>query len=115
MLDKNNEPVLCDFVLSALIEANSGKLTEYIGTKNYAAPEILRNEPYSGIKCDIFSLAAIFFSLVFHKFGFSMATKSDPFYSLIIKKKYDEYWFYIGQKMGIGKVKNVSKEFKKLF
>ena len=28
MLDKNNEPVLCDFVLSALIEANSGKLTE---------------------------------------------------------------------------------------
>lgn len=65
MLDKNNEPILCNFGLSALIEANSGKLTEYIGTKNYAVPEILRNEPYSGIKCDIFSLAAIFFFISF--------------------------------------------------
>ena len=73
MLDANNEPVLCDFGLSGLIETNNEKLTEFVGTKSYAAPEILRQEPYSGIKCDIFSLGVILFTLMIHKFGFAKA------------------------------------------
>jgi serine/threonine protein kinase len=115
MLDKNNEPVLCDFGLSTYIENNNGYLTEYVGTKMYMSPEIIRNEPYSGIKCDIFSLGVILFSLMFQKFGFLEASRNDPFYNLIRKKKYDEYWFYISQQVGIEKVKKVSNNFKELY
>lgn len=115
MLDANNEPVLCDFGLSGLIEANDGKLNEFIGTKSYAAPEILRNEPYSGIKCDIFSLGVILFTLVFHTFGFKSASSNDNYYYLIKKKKFNQYWDKIGKAIGKEKVNNISKEFKELY
>ena len=115
MLDKNNEPVLCDFGLAGLIESNSGKLTEFVGTKSYMAPEILRHEPYSGIKCDIFSLGVILFTLMFHKFGFKIASGTDNFYKLVKKKKFNQYWEEIGKSMGKGKVNNISKELKELY
>ena len=115
MFDANNEPVLCDFRLSGLIETNNGKLTEFVGTKSYAAPEILRQEPYSGIKCDIFSLGVILFTLMIHKFGFAKASSSDDFYYLIKKKKFNQYWDEIGKKIGKEKVNNISKEFKELY
>ena len=115
MLDKNNEPVLCDFGVAGLIENNSGKLTEFVGTKMYMAPEILRNKPYSGIKCDIFSLGVILFTLMFHKFGFGKASTTDDFYKLIRKKKFNQYWEEIGIIIGKEKVNNISKEFKELY
>ena len=115
MLDKNNEPVLCDFGVAGLIENNSGKLTEFVGTKMYMAPEILRNKPYSGIKCDIFSLGVILFTLMFHKFGFKIASGTDNFYKLVKKKKFNQYWEEIGKSMGKGKVNNISKELKELY
>ena len=115
MLDKNNEPVLCDFGVAGLIENNSGKLTEFVGTKMYMAPEILRNKPYSGIKCDIFSLGVILFTLMFHKFGFEKASTTDKYYKLIRKKKFNQYWEEIGLIIGKEKVNNISKEFKELY
>ena len=115
MLDKNNQPVLCDFGLSGLIETNDELLTEFIGTQSYAAPEILRHEPYSGIKCDIFSLGVILFTLMIHKFGFIKAVRSDKYYNLIRKKKFNQYWEEIGKKIGKEKVNNISIEFKELY
>ena len=52
---------------------------------------------------------------MFQNFGFIEASINDPFYNLIRKKKYDEYWFYISQKIGIEKVKKVTKQFKELY
>jgi serine/threonine protein kinase len=114
LLDKNNNPILCDFGYSNFIN-ESQKFSDYVGTVSYASPEILRRTPYDGIKSDIFSLGVILFCMIFCKFGFSEARKSDHLYRLIYRKNYENYWVSIGEKIGNDKINNVSKEFKNLY
>ena len=116
LLDNECNPILCDFGFAGFSEEEdgSGCLTEFLGTNYYASPEILRQIPYNGIKCDIFSLGVILFCLVFKSFPFSSATKSNSLYKLIFRKKYNEYWEEIGNKNGIKKVVQVSEECKRL-
>ena len=116
LLDNECNPILCDFGFAGFSEEEdgSGCLTEFLGTNYYASPEILRQIPYNGIKCDIFSLGVILFCLVFKSFPFSSATKSNSLYKLIFRKKYNEYWEEIGKKNGIKKVVQVSEECKRL-
>jgi len=116
LLDENYQPILCDFGFSALIEADGQtKLREYLGTTNYASPEILRRIPYDGKKSDIFSLGVILFTLLFNQFGFQIAIPTNDLYKLIIKKKYEKFWEEIGKKMKNKKVENISPKLKELY
>ena len=116
LLDENYQPILCDFGFSALIEADGQtKLREYLGTTNYASPEILRRIPYDGKKSDIFSLGVILFTLLFNQFGFQIAIPTNDLYKLIVKKKYEKYWEEIGKKMKNKKVENISPKLKELY
>ena len=116
LLDAQNEPVLCDFGYSGLIagEDGSGKLAEFVGTVSYAPPEIWRHKPYDGIKCDIFSLGVILFTLCFKSFAFGDSKATDNLYKLIIKKKYEKYWYEVGKRIGKEKINSISPELKKL-
>ena len=114
MFNEQNEPVLCDFGYGGLLNENE-KFTDFVGTLNYMAPEILRRIPYSGILSDIFSLGVILFALIIQKFGFEKATPSDKLYRLIIQKKYEEYWEKIGNIIGNEIIEKVSPEFKELY
>ena len=58
---------------------------------------IKKKQPYNGISNDIFSLGITIFVLVSGNMPFRLTTHTDPFYNLIIKNKYEEYW----QKRGI--------------
>ena len=107
LLDENYNPKICDFGFATF---NNGKLNEYLGTLNYAAPEILSGTPYDGFKADIFSLGVVLLTLVTCKIGFKEATKKDPFYRYIMGKHYTQYWNLVG-----GQIKGISEELKKLY
>jgi len=107
LVDENFNPKICDFGFAAY---NTGKLTESLGTLNYAAPEILLHKPYDGFKADIFSLGVVLLTLVSCKIGFMEATKRDPYYRLIMTKHYGQYWNVVSDQ-----IKGVSEELKKLY
>ena len=74
LLDEFFNPRICDFGLSAEIQGKdgSGKLTDFVGTKGYYAPEILERKSYDGIKVDIFCLGIILFNINTCKIGFGI-------------------------------------------
>ena len=93
------------------IHMNANDLNEFMGTINYAAPEILLHNPYNGIKADIFSLGQILFNLVTGRLGFNNANMQDNLYRLIILHQYIEYWERIQENIPL----NASQEFRNLF
>ena len=107
LVDENFSPKICDFGFAT---QNNDHLEEYLGTKNYACPEILRNRPYDGFKADIFSLGVVLLTLTTCKIGFMEASKYDPYYRLIMTRHYDKYWNEVGKQ-----IKGMSKELKDLY
>ena len=107
LLDKDFNPKICDFGFATY---NTGKLTDYLGTQNYAAPEVLSKNVYDGYKADIYSLGIILFHLVTCKPCFAFAGIKNDLYKLIAIKHYKLFWGKI-EKV----IKGVSKEFKNLF
>ena len=89
LLDENYNPKIYDYSFACL---NANNIQEFVGTINYTAPEILLNQPYDGIKCDIFSLGQLLFNLVNQIFGFQSAREDDQHYTLIRQQNYAEYW-----------------------
>ena len=69
-----------------------GKLNSFLGTPNYAAPELLLKRPYFGKSEDIFSLGVTLFVLVTGCLPFKLATPNDSLYQYFIKCDYVEYW-----------------------
>ena len=107
LLDENYSPKICDFGFATI---NTGKLSEYLGTLNYAAPEILSGTPYDGFKADIFSLGVLLLTLVTCKIGFKEARKTDPFYRYIMLRNDKKYWNMVG-----GEIKGITEELKRLY
>ena len=118
LLNSKFNPMICDFGFSTITKSN---LKDFLGTDNYAAPEIY-DLSYDGEKVDIFALGVILFNLVTGTIGFKYAVKEeknvynkykfkvDPFYKLIAFKVYKIFWKYISPR-----IKEVSEEFKKLY
>ena len=112
LLDEFFNPKICDFGFATEIQGKdgSGKLNQFVGTKNYAAPEIFLRLPYNGIKVDIFSLGVILFNLVTKKLGFVRSTIKDHYYKYIMGKDFKTYWKKVKNEIG-----EISKELKDLF
>ena len=112
LVDDNFNPKICDFGFGAKIigEDGSGRLNEFIGTPNYAAPEIYLHRPYDGVKVDIFSMGVVLLNLVTCRMGFVQATRLDKYYRCIMAKKYNMYWNLVSDMIG-----NVSEDLKNLY
>ena len=113
LLDEFYNPKICDFGFATETQGKNGlpkKLTQYLGTPNYAAPEMYDEKPYDGIKADIFSLGVILLNIVICNIGFKDANIYDHFYKYIIYKLYDDYWKIVEEQIG-----QVPKQVKKLY
>ncbi len=73
-------------------ERSSGYLTTYLGTPNYAAPELHMKRPYLGVYEDIFSLGVTLFITVTGYLPFILPLPNDPLYHYIFDVDYISYW-----------------------
>jgi serine/threonine protein kinase len=73
------------------IESNS-KLNSFLGTPNFAAPELHLRRPYYGKSEDIFSLGVTLFVLVTGRLPFKLAVPNDSLYQYIVRGDYIEFW-----------------------
>ena len=74
------------------MEKSYGYLTSYLGTPNYAAPEIHLKRPYLGEYADIFSLGVTLFITVTGYLPFILPIPNDPLYHYIYDVDYVSYW-----------------------
>ena len=73
-------------------EESNGYLTTFLGTPNYAAPEIHLKQPYLGVYEDIFSLGVTLFIIVTGHLPFLLPIPNDPLYQYIVWADYINYW-----------------------
>jgi len=88
-------------------EKSSGYLTSFLGTPNYAAPELHMKRPYLGVYEDIFSLGVTLFITVTGYLPFILPMPNDSLYHYISMSDYINYWRQINIK--------VSQSFMELF
>ena len=118
---------LLDFGFSSkIIRTIDGKAryqSGKVGTKAYAAPEVIYGIPYDGEKADIFSLGVILFNLRTGFRGFKMAKCNNPYltkdptdllYNYIRDKKQETYWKILENNLDLN-VNDLSEQFKKLY
>jgi len=79
LLDGNYNLKLADFGFAKILAGDDGSfnLSTYCGTKNYMAPEILKDKAYKGVKVDIFSAGIMLFLFCNARPPFSAAETSD--------------------------------------
>ena len=73
-------------------QKSNGYLTTFLGTPNYAAPELHFKKPYLGEYEDIFSLGVALFIIVTGHLPFILPTPNDPLYKYIFCVDYVSYW-----------------------
>ena len=73
-------------------EKSNGFLDTFLGTPNYAAPELHLKRNYLGVSEDIFSLGVTLFILVTGHLPFLLALPNDPLYKYIFDIDYINYW-----------------------
>ncbi|KAF2860731.1 Pkinase-domain-containing protein [Piedraia hortae CBS 480.64] len=71
ILDGEGKVKLADFGSAAYIK--SGPFDVFVGTIDYAAPEVLRGEPYRGKEQDVWALGILLYTIIY---------KENPFYSI---------------------------------
>lgn len=108
LLDEYFNIKICDFGFSSY---NKKYHDEYLGTRKYMAPEIVKGIEYDGIKADIFSLGVLLFNLRTSKFLFDLAKVNGNSLYDYAKDKNEMIW-KIAESNGIT---GLSNEFKNLF
>jgi len=86
---------IVDFGFAALLAGrnDTGKLSTFLGTESYMAPEIHMRKPYSGAAVDLFAAGVILFIMVAGTPPFGKADyRTDAFYKLFDKAKIDVFW-----------------------
>lgn len=66
--------------------------TEKKGTYGYMSPEVINKKPQNAESIDVFSLGVIAYILFTQEFPFETATPTDELFSMIIDKKWEDYW-----------------------
>ena len=108
LLDVAFNPKICDFGYAT--EMNGSKLTDFLGTPNYAAPELFLHRPYDGKQIDIFSLGVILLNINTAKIGFVQAHRNDQYYKCIMTHQYKLYWEAVKSQ-----IREISDELKALY
>lgn len=90
MLDKDYKIKLVDFGFATM--KTQGKLKSYLGTLNYAAPELHLHQPYYGVSNDLFSLGVTIYVIITGSLPFKYPVINDPLYRYIFKNDYDTFW-----------------------
>ena len=102
MFDKKFTPIIIDFGFSQKsINENTTKILikGKVTSGPYTAPELGEGKEIDGEKADVFSLGAVLFNLFTMRTGFQSAERTDPYYSSIMKKEYNNYWRDINRKV----------------
>ena len=97
------------------VHLHSSKLKFTVGTLPYMAPEIIRKRAYTGEAIDVFSLGVCFFVLLLGLEPFKWAERQDPFYNLLMKGDYAQYWQLIVQQLQEWNVAELPRSFVDLF
>ena len=116
LLDHNYNPKISCFIFVTKFQQNNQPimLNDFVGTMNYASPQIFSHNPYNGEKADIFSLGVILFILVTGILGFSKASKQDLYYRFIMLRFINKYWNTLNDHLANSDI-NLSDEFKDLY
>ena len=96
-----------DTVANIYGDNNCGLLSDYCGTRQYMAPELLAKDYYVGEKVDMFALGAMLFMMVTGSAAFVEANRSDERYKFICRKQYAKFWAFYDHE-------EYSEEFKSL-
>ncbi len=106
LINENLRVTLVDFGFAAYIpetESVGGKtqlslFTDYPGSPCYAAPELFKEQPYSGMKTQIWSLGVILYALLLGKYPFGSGSElkknvleKNPFQNLEKRLPRDSY------------------------
>jgi len=78
LLDEQMVPKLADFGLCHSL-AYTQLLATPCGTLIYAPPEVISNNPYDGMKCDIWSLGIVFFAVVLGRLPWKESNQNSLF------------------------------------
>lgn len=87
LVDENERCKICDFGVSREIKPNE-IINEQCGTPAYLAPEIIKDEGYSGFAVDIWSLGVLLFSLLTGSMPFKAGT-IEELHKKILAGKYE--------------------------
>ena len=90
MLDKDYKVKLVDFGFAT--NKTQGKLTTFLGTLNYAAPELHLHQPYYGVCSDIFSLGVTIYVIITGSLPFKYPVINDSLYKYIFRNDYNSFW-----------------------
>jgi len=77
LISKDGKTKMIDFGLSSSKLQQGDKCKDYVGSPEYAAPEILARKPYDPFRADIFSIGVVLYGLLFGEFPFSTADRWD--------------------------------------
>lgn len=82
MLDDNLDIKIIDFAFSCLYHATGRlqKLTDFVGTAPYIAPEIIEGAPYVPYPAEVFALGVCLHLMIYGKNPFEVASEDDPSY-----------------------------------
>jgi len=71
LMDRHGNVKLCDFGLCDITPSSQNTLLRgWVGSLEYAAPEILHRIPYNGPKVDVWSAGVVLFALLYGEFPF---------------------------------------------
>lgn len=95
LLDENYQVKIADFGFAAPVEGRdkNGFLYTKLGTSQYMAPEILKDQPYIGRQVDLFAAGIILFILVAQHPPFTTAEATrDAYYKCLASNRADLFW-----------------------
>jgi len=78
MLLPSQKVKIIDFGLCAHAPCNS-TLDSYVGSVEYASPEVLERKPYNACKAEVWSLGVLLFALLYGQFPFSSFDRENKF------------------------------------
>jgi serine/threonine protein kinase len=84
MMNKDNEPVVGDFGLSKLIKAPKMRQTAVAGSPVYMAPELIREQEYSG-SADVYAYAFVAFEILSETLAFDEVQSVEQLKQLVLK------------------------------
>ena len=87
LIDSDGNLKICDFGLCNIMN-DGAQLNTSCGSPNYAAPEIIKAEPYDGKQIDIWSCGIVLYAMVFGGLPFE-ADQITKLFELIKDAKYE--------------------------